>query len=61
MREKTQKRDFVFIKGISDAPMTQAEWDTAEDLFAKLIARAIFTEHQQESGEGTELNNKGGY
>jgi hypothetical protein len=51
MRDNCKKQDIVFIKGISEDPMGQEEWDAAEDLLARLIARAIATEHPEWSGE----------
>jgi hypothetical protein len=38
------KPEFKFIIRISETPMTQAEFEAAEDLLARMIARAIAAE-----------------
>ena len=40
---------------ISPAPMTQAEWEAAEDLLAKMIAKGVLTDHPKGFGKGETL------
>jgi len=35
------KPKFTFTKSLTTKPMSPAEWETCEDLLAKLVARAI--------------------
>lgn len=45
-RRRTGKASRLkFTISISPAPMTQAEWEIAENLLAKMVARAIWARH----------------
>jgi len=42
---------FRFTVRFSATPMPQAEWEAAEDLLARLVARAIADEHPEWFGK----------
>jgi hypothetical protein len=42
-----KKREFKFRASIANEPMLAAEWDAAERLLARLIARAYAADHPE--------------
>jgi nucleoside phosphorylase len=43
---KRSNTGFTVVKQVSDAPMTQEQWESAEDLLAEMVAKAIMAEYQ---------------
>lgn len=48
MKTRKPKTRIKFTKQVSPTPMTQAEWESAEDLLARMVARAIAMEFHPE-------------
>ena len=45
-----------FTKQVSETPMPQKDWQSCEDLLAKLVARSIIAEQSETEGQEAELN-----
>lgn len=50
---RSSKSQITFIRNISDIPMTQAEYESTEDLLARLVARAIAIDEGLIAGNGS--------
>ena len=55
---KRSKTGFTITTRISETPMTEAQWEAAEDLLAEMVAEMIFKEYRERFGG--ETNDKNG-
>jgi len=47
MKNTCKKHRITIIKSISETPMTQAVWEAAEDLLARMVAWALWADFQK--------------
>jgi len=51
MARKNTSR-ITLTESVCSTPMTQTEWEAAEDLLARMVARAIAADHPKSFGRG---------